>query len=160
MLIKLILINYRKIGLNMNMASEQQVKQYLAYWFLLGKKLIFPHQRQDICPDKVYENENYSAEFKQCWQQITDPKNPDAYLEGTEQTINELLSSKWDIIDCAKCKMPVPIVSSGIQTMGCPCADLELWPNTELPLPKSPINDKQQLLNICKRLNCFKYEEN
>jgi hypothetical protein len=142
------------------MASEQQVKQYLAYWFLLGKKLIFPHQKQGICPSKIYDHGDYSAEFKQCWQKIVDPKNKDAYLEGTEQSINDLLSSKWDIIDCANCKMPVPIISLGVQTVGCPCADLDLWPNTELPLPKSPVDTQQQLLNIRKRLNYFKTEDN
>lgn len=144
----------------MHMASEQEVKTYLAYWFLLGKKVVLPRQQDAVCPHLVFEGQDYSPEFEQCWQQIVSPNNQDSYLEGTEQTIEELLSSKWEIIDCAKCKMPIPIVSLGIQSLGCPCGDLELWPNTELPKPKSPVNSQNQINRILERLNRCHHEDN
>ncbi|MGK7933820.1 MAG: hypothetical protein AB4041_20655 [Microcystaceae cyanobacterium] len=136
----------------MDMASEQQVKHYLAYWFLLGKKVVIPLQDQTICPKLVYDGEKYSSEFEQCWQTITLPRHKDSYLEGTTQTIQELLSSKWDITECANCKMPVPMIILGTQALGCPCFDLPSWPNDELPTPKVPSNNKNQLLRIRQKL--------
>ncbi len=137
----------------MDMASEQQVKHYLAYWFLLGKKVWLPQTQDTIRPMLVFEGEGYSAEFEQSWQQIIAPQNQDAYLEGTDQTIQDLLSAKWEIINCAKCQMPIPVVTLGVQSTNCPCADLDLWPNRELPKPKSPINTQKQILRIRERLN-------
>ncbi len=144
----------------MDMASEQQVKDYLAYWFLLGKKVVLPRQQDAVCPRVVFEGGNYSTEFEQCWQKISSPPNRDSYLDGTEQTIAELLSSKWDIVECAKCQMPIPIVSLGMPCSGCPCNDLELWPNNELPKPRSPINSQKQLNQILGRLNRCQHDEN
>lgn len=143
----------------MDMASEQQVKRYLAYWFLLGKKVIIPRQDQAISPNLVYDGANYSSEFEQCWQTITAPRHVDSYLEGTDQTIQDLLSSKCDITECAKCKMPVPIITLGIQNLGCPCYDLPSWPNDQLPTPKAPHNNQAQLLRIRQRLAQWRNEE-
>lgn len=135
------------------MAVEQQVKHYLAYWFLLGKKVLIPRSQSAICPRWVFEGERYSSEFEHCWQIITDTPNHDSYLEGTDQTIQDLLSEKWEIIDCAKCQMPIPMITLGIQGTGCPCCDLEGWPNTELPKPKAPTNSQSHLHRIREKLN-------
>lgn len=134
------------------MASQSQIKTYLAHWFQLGKKVLLPQQDRELLPQSVIKSDRYSSEFENCWQQILAIQGKNCYLEGTEQTIEELFSSSWDIVDCARCNMPIPMVQSGIQPMGCPCNDLPEWPNHELPSPRTPINTSEHLNKLRARL--------
>lgn len=134
------------------MAAEQDVKKYLAYWFQLGKK-VFLYNKKEVLPQSVIQGDRYSAEFEQCWQQVLEADSRECYLEGTDQTIQELLSSSWDINSCARCNMPIAIKTMGVQPLDCPCSDLNNWPNTELPAPRSPIDSSARLNNIRNRLN-------
>jgi hypothetical protein len=134
------------------MATEQQVKLYLAYWFQLGKRILLRNGEEALQPKPVFSNSHYSQAFESCWQKLLDPKSRDCYLEGTEQTIQQLLSSSWDIVECAKCKMPVPVSHFGYLSQGCPCFDLSGWPNLEIPFPRQPANNRQSLQDICQRL--------
>lgn len=137
------------------MASEQEVKEYLAYWFQLGKKVWIGNGQECLQPPSVIEGDRYSQAFERLWQRIL-ASEKDCYLEGTEQTIRELLSSDWQISSCARCEMPVPMIDIGIQPMGCPCTDLPNWPNLDLPTPRSPISSSNQLSQIRERLNQIK----
>ena len=132
------------------MASAQQVKQYVAHWFQLGKKVVFP-DRQTELPKSVIEGNRYSPDFERCWERILAHQS-DCHLEGTEQSIQDLLSSTWEIAACARCSIPIPTIDRGIQSLECPCSDLDLWPNTELPAPRSPVNSSTYLDNIRQRL--------
>ena len=136
------------------MASQDQVKQYIAHWFQLGKKVLLRNGQQVLLPPKsIVQGDRYSKEFEQSWQIILSPDSGDCYLEGTRQTIKELLSSAWDIVPCARCQMPVALIANGIQEHSCPCSELSNWPNTELPKPRSPLNNSTHLKKICRRLN-------
>lgn len=132
------------------MASEQKVKQYLAYWFQLGKKVLTPNG-QTILPQPVIQGDRYSQEFEDCWRHIL-AASGDSHLEGTEQSIAQLLTPAWELADCARCSMPVPVRSVGIASLFCPCNDLATWPNTEIPAPRSPVNSQAQLTDIRDRL--------
>lgn len=135
------------------MASPTQVKQYLAYWFQLGKRLMIDNGREVLLPQPIIQGDRYSSEFEACWQRVLQQNGRDCYLEGTSQTLNELLSSTWEISPCVRCQMPVPILSLGAQSSsGCPCFDLPGWPNTVLPQPRMPIDSQTQLNQICNRL--------
>jgi hypothetical protein len=133
------------------MAAAQQVKKYLAYWFQLGKRLNFD-QGGSVLPQPIIEGNHYSSRFEACWQQILASGGRDCYLEGTTQSIADLLSEKWQVDDCARCGMPVPTISLGIQDNSCPCTDLPNWPNLELPQPRSPVDSRNQLEQIRSRL--------
>lgn len=135
------------------MASEQQVKTYLAYWFQLGKKLLWRNGQAELFPQSVIQGDRFSIEFENCWQKIIAINGQDCYLEGTDNTIAELLSPAWQITDCARCAMPVPMLDLGTQSLECPCNDLDAWPNSELPQPRSPVNSSQRLQAIKERLN-------
>lgn len=132
------------------MASEQQVKQYLAYWFQLGKKIILS-KGGVIATQKVVESDRYSPDFEKIWGQILDNKTQ-AYLEGTSSTIEDLLSPKWDILPCARCELPVPMIDLGFKEENCPCADLDNWPNNQLPPPRIPMDTQKRLSDIRQRL--------
>jgi hypothetical protein len=134
------------------MSSPESVKKYLAYWFQLGKKIVTKNG-QEIFPKTVLKGNNYSDDFEKCWQIILDPKNQDCYLKGTSQTIQDLLSPKWEITDCARCDMPVAIIDLGSQQPLCACDDLDNWPNNELPSPREPIDSKKKLDAIRQSLN-------
>ena len=134
------------------MASQSQVKTYLAYWFQLGKKVILSCTGQELLPQPVIRGNFYSQEFGNCWQNIIANQGKDYYLEGTRQTIAELLTPAWEIVPCARCDMPVPILDLGIQPIGCPCDDLLSWPNSELPQPRSPVNNLVHISKIQNRL--------
>lgn len=134
------------------MASEQAVKQYLAYWFQLGKKVVIGGSERALLPQPIMQGGAYSQEFENCWQQITSPGAEDSYLEGTPETISELLTDTWQVLPCARCTMPIPLIDVGIASLVCPCNDLSNWPNPELPLPRSPVNDRAKLTDIRDRV--------
>lgn len=136
----------------MRMASEQQVRQYLAYWFQLGKGVVVQGKPQKLLPRPVIAGNRYSPEFEATWQHVL-VQAGQCYLEGTIQTIAELLSPVWDINPCARCSMPVPFRSPGLPpSLECPCADLPDWPNTEMPQPREPVDTSDRLLQIRDRL--------
>lgn len=140
------------------MASAQQVKRYLAYWFQLGKKIIVCNGTTALLPEKIITGNRYSQEFEEIWEYIISPDSKDCYLEGTVQTIAELLTPKWDIDPCARCQMPVPMFNVGLPPESCTCQDLPNWPNTELPLPREPVSTLNHLISIRDRLDLLESE--
>ncbi|ACB50971.1 unknown [Crocosphaera subtropica ATCC 51142] len=136
---------------SMSMASTEQVKQYLAHWFQLGKSVICPKRQEKICPQVIFRGHDYSAEFEQCWHKILNT-DADCYLEGTEQTIQQLLSPAWEIIDCPRCDLPIPMTVAGVASPVCTCFDLSDWPNNELPAPRVPANSSIHLNRLKQRL--------
>jgi hypothetical protein len=135
------------------MASEQQIKRYLAYWLQLGKKVVIRNGDLTLQPQSVIAGARYSDEFESIWQQILSPESGDCYLEGTTQTIGELLTPRWNLDPCARCDMPVPVINIGMPPELCPCNDLPLWPNTDIPAPREPVRSHERLREIRDRLH-------
>lgn len=134
------------------MASQQEVKQYLAYWFLVGKKVYVNNGQVVRQPQSVLERDRFSREFEACWQEILSPESGHCYLQGTEQTVEELLSDQWEVEPCTRCQMPIPLKNSGVKTGACPCIDLDNWPNEDLPLPHLPVDNQKHLSAMASRL--------
>lgn len=134
------------------MASQEHVRQYLAYWFQLGKRVLIHGGRESMLPQPVIQGNRYSAEFEACWRRIMTAGAGDCYLEGTPQTIQELLSPTWDISPCSRCDMPVPMLSLGATVPSCPCSDMPSWPDLGLPRPRSPVDSNAHLSQIRDRL--------
>ena len=134
------------------MASEADVKRYLAYWFQLGKKVWIKNGEESLRPQSVIRGNGYSQEFEGCWQTIISSDSGDCYLEGTSESIAELLTPAWDVTPCGRCSMPVPIRHVGMPALTCPCNDLPGWPNTEVPQPRSPVDTQGRLFAIRDRL--------
>lgn len=134
------------------MANEQAVRQYLAYWFQAGKRLVMKGGRDSYAPRLVFQGNNYSPDFESCWEYLTSSASGECYLEGTEQSIQELLSNRWEVLLCARCDMPIPMVVAGVMPAECPCTDLPTWPNNDIPKPHSPINTTAHLTHIRNRL--------
>ena len=106
------------------MASPDQVRRYLAYWFQLGKKLIVRNGQSEILPCPALWGDRYSPEFEACWQQVIADSGQHYHLEGTSQTVADLLGSAWEIESCAWREMPVPMPDLGLLSANCPCTDL------------------------------------
>ena len=140
------------------MANEAEVRKYLAYWFQAGKRVLLEGGDRAYCPKTVVQGDRYSQEFEECWQHLRDPKSGDCFLEGTRQTIQDLLSPGWDVTSCARCGMPVPMITLGISNPSCPCSDMESWPNTELPQPRNPVNNQHHLTRIRDRVENQKHK--
>lgn len=134
------------------MASDSEVRKYIAYWFQLGKKVLIRNGADSRLPQPVVQGERYSRQFEECWTEILSSESGECYLEGTEQTIEDLLSSQWEIESCGRCSLLVPVKVAGLPPACCPCFDLPTWPNLEAPLPRLPVNTRLYLLNICHRL--------
>ena len=134
------------------MSSQPQVKRYLAYWFQLGKRVILDKSNSTVLVNPVIVGEHYSQQFEDICKLIFSPDSGDCYLEGTQQTVAELLLPDWEVEDCALCQMPIPIKKAGMPSPICPCNDLLTWPNTELPAPREPISSNSHLRGICDRL--------
>jgi hypothetical protein len=134
------------------MASQKEVKRYLAYWFQLGKKIAINNGAETLLPQPVISVNRYSDAFEECWRRITSPESGDCYLEGTHETIAELLSPNWEMSPCARCSMPIPVRNMGMPAELCPCNDVANWPNKEVPQPRCPVNSQVQLKLIRERL--------
>jgi hypothetical protein len=139
------------------MASTDQVRQYLAYWMQLGKPVVIGNSKSTsgnskILPQPVIQGDRFSPAFEDCWRQIMAANLNNSYLEGTEQSLGELLTPDWELSACARCTMPVPVKTLGVASLTCPCNDLSSWPNTELPLPRSPVSSQSRLDQIRDRL--------
>lgn len=134
------------------MAAAAKVKEYLAFWFQLGKPVSLHNGKETVLPSPVIEGDHYSDAFEACWLRLLSPNSGDCYLQGTTQTIADLLSSRWEIYGCSRCNMPVPMIDLGMQEGPCPCSDLVLWPNTVLPEPRSPVDSGARLGAIRDRL--------
>ncbi|MBW4563388.1 MAG: hypothetical protein KME32_20035 [Mojavia pulchra JT2-VF2] len=134
------------------MATEQEVRRYLAYWFQLGKKVVTGNGTAKLLPQPVLKGDRYSDEFEECWQKILSSQTGDCHLEGTHETIAELLTSEWGMSPCSRCSMPIPMRNVGMPALLCPCNNLPNWPNTELPAPRSPVSTQEQLMAIRERL--------
>ena len=141
------------------MASPEEVKAYLAHWFQLGKKVKSDSGHLSYQPAKVIQGEHFSPEFEDCWAAIMVAEGKALYLEGTDQTIAELLSSEWEVMSCSRCDMPVPIPQKEIKSRSCPCNDLPDWPNEEIPRPRLPVNRLHHLEKMTARLASFSKEQ-
>lgn len=135
------------------MASESEVKQYLAYWLQLGKKVQLNNGARTKKIQRVIQGEHYSQELEALWKEVRSPDTQDCYLEGTSETIDQLLSSEWEITNCPRCPMMKPQRIAGMPVISCPCEDLSNWPNLELPPPRKPVSDRQHLTAITNRLD-------
>ena len=134
------------------MASTYQVKQYLAYWLQLGKKVAINNGDRRLLPEKIIVGDRYSEEFEAVWQQILSPNSGDCYIEGTDETIAELLTAQWEIVSCSRCVMPIAMRTQGMPANYCPCSDLSTWPNSDLPHPRSPVSSESHLSSIRDRI--------
>jgi hypothetical protein len=134
------------------MASPDQVRSYLACWFQLGKGVTIHRTGQVLSPRPLTLHNRYSDEFEACWQYLESLGGQDCYLEGTCQTIAELLSSQWDIERCPRCSLPIPLARQWVAETGCPCYDLPLWPNLDIPQPRAPLDVQQHLCLIHQRV--------
>lgn len=140
------------------MASRIEVKHYLAHWFQLGKQVVSDDGQVSYSPQSVIQGDHFSPEFEQCWTEIMKTEGDTYYLKGTDQTIAQLLSPVWDIVDCARCEMPVPAAQKEITPYPCPCSDIPNWPNEEIPRPRLPVNSQQRLEALADRLQANSVE--
>ncbi len=134
------------------MASLEQVQQYLAHWFQLGKPVVIGPTQATYLPNPVIQNGRHSDDFQRCWQQILAHGGRNCYLQGTDQTLDQLMEPTWEITDCARCDMPIPMTTHGISTAACPCFDLPLWPNQQVPAPRNPVSNRRHLTRLRQRL--------
>jgi hypothetical protein len=134
------------------MATQKEVREYLAYWFQLGKKVLTGNGQASFLPVPVLKGDGYSEEFEECWQKIISQTTGECYLDGTYETISELLTPAWELLPCGRCQMPIPKRNLGMPALLCPCNDLPTWPNSELPAPRTPVNTQSQLMSIRNRI--------
>ncbi|NJR21758.1 MAG: hypothetical protein HC786_06055 [Richelia sp. CSU_2_1] len=134
------------------MALESEVREYIAYWFQLGKQVLIRNGSETLQPKSVIAGDRYSREFEECWQKIISPASGDCYLQGTSETIGQMLTPAWEIHPCARCAMPVAFRPNGMPPLSCPCQDLANWPDSELPHPRSPVSTRSHLSCLCSRL--------
>jgi hypothetical protein len=135
------------------MAPQQLIRNYLAYWFHLGKSVIIRNGEMVCRPVPVMRGSAYSPEFEQCWAEIMVTEGRNCYLAGTTETLDQLMSNAWEIVECARCQMPVPIPTVAHATHLCPCNDLPLWPNAEIPSPHLPIDNQVHLSRLRSSLD-------
>lgn len=121
------------------MASSDQVKAYLACWLQMGKSIdvdLPQGQHQFLQPNVVLEKNRYSEHFEQIWRYVS--RHPThCYLSGTNESIQDLLSDRWDIANCSRCSLLLPMPAPrSLKVSPCPCSDLYHWPDWETLRPR------------------------
>lgn len=134
------------------MAAAETVRAYLACWFQLNKGMVHHPSGQRWCPQPVLAGEMYSPAFEATWEAMTTAGREACYLEGTPQTLADLLSPAWEVTACGRCQMPVPMPIGRRVGVACPCADLPLWPQFDLPQPHAPVQTDLHLARIQRKL--------
>ncbi|MGP0128653.1 MAG: hypothetical protein ACTMUB_05130 [cyanobacterium endosymbiont of Rhopalodia musculus] len=119
--------------------------------------VLLPKRQQKLCPSQIFRGNTYSSEFESYWQYIF-AVDADCYLEGAEQTIQQLLSPEWEVVECARCRMPCPVAISESASPVCLCVNLSSWPNTKLPSPRAAVDNKIYLARIQQRLAKSNYD--
>ncbi|APB32867.1 hypothetical protein GlitD10_0553 [Gloeomargarita lithophora Alchichica-D10] len=132
------------------MASREAVRQYLACWFQAGKSVVYGQETWR--PQRVTQVGQYSPEFISLWQEMVQRGLHYYSLAGTDVSLGQLCSDDWEIMACSRCTMPIPIKIAGMTTGSCPCADLALWPNPNLPLPHGVVDSQAHLAQVQARL--------
>lgn len=121
------------------MASLTEVKHYLACWFQLGKEVVLsdPAGVRRIKPERILSTQQLSSEFEDCWQTIYSSASH-CSLEGTDESIADLLTDRWEMTQCARCQLYIALPVRGLATewTPCPCANLSHWPNFETLPPR------------------------
>ena len=136
------------------MATRTLVKNYLAQWMQMGKGLSLSIYGEEIHIHKVVQGEKYSSAFNELWEQVSNDQSQEAYLSGTDQTISDLLSPKWDVIACARCNLLVPSLDLGARVpVCCPCDDIPNHPNLNSIAPRIPVTLVEHLDGLCDRLD-------
>jgi hypothetical protein len=133
------------------MVPEVDLKTFVACWMQLGKG-ICQSNGEVVHLDTVVQGGRYSDDFEALWHRIFHVNGQSYYLEGTTVALNTLSQSDWEILQCARCSMPVVMPIAGVASCICPCHDLAGWPNSEVPLPRPPINTSAYLGRISQRL--------
>jgi len=134
------------------MADVQSVKDYIAQWLQLGKQILVGNQ--PVTQLTIRQRDGYTPEFESFWHWLSSEAiAPQAYLSGTEQTIAQLLSERWEILPCPRCHTltPAPSFNTGY-CPPCPCVDLPHLPNLDLVMPHPPVNSQAQLTRLSDRL--------
>jgi hypothetical protein len=134
------------------MATELDLKNFVACWMQLGKGVYQP-TGELIHLAKVLQGEQYNPEFETLWQDLSSFGLQNVYLEGTSVSLSALNTELWEIVPCARCTMPVALPIGNTASCICPCHDLQGWPNSELPTPRPPVANKAHFDRILKRLN-------
>jgi hypothetical protein len=135
------------------MASRTLVKNYIAQWMQMGKSVSLSTQGEQVSIYKILNGEEYSSLFNKLWDEISTTKADQAYLDGTDQTIDDLLSDRWEIIGCARCSLLVPSLDLGPRVpVCCPCDDLPSHPNLDLVAPHVPVKLSTAINGLCDRL--------
>jgi hypothetical protein len=141
------------------MATQEQIRSFLAHWFQLGKPVVLAGDHNECLPYPVYYKNGYSQSFEDCWRHIMATNGKGCYLKGTTQSVADMLSSAWDITPCARCDMPVAVPALGMMKYPCPCHDLHTWPNYDVPAPRMAVDDGHHLEEIQRRLNEIRAEQ-
>lgn len=134
------------------MASETQVREFLAHWFQLGKPIVLQNGKAECLPYPIFHGNRYSQAFEECWQHIMYLQGEGCYLKGTDQTIAMMLSPAWEMMPCARCNLPVPVREMGVDPHPCPCHDLNTWPNYDVPMPRLAVDSHSHLDALKKSL--------
>ncbi len=133
------------------MASESQVKEYLACWLQVGKRILHDSGNREFHDPRIVNKRGYTSEFESWWDEFRENAHH-WHLEGCNNALDVLFTPQWDIVDCALCVMPVPKLVAGVNDPNCTCSDLELWPNLEIPKPHTPNDMQDKLTKLRKKL--------
>lgn len=132
------------------MASKTEVKEYLAYWMQLGRKLVVADRLVSL--DQVVAGDHYTTRFEEIWQE-SQAQAEFTSLEGSEVSLKQLFAPTYELLDCPRCHLPLPSPDLGPRpAQSCPCDHLKLLPNLDTVPPRLPIDTGAKLRSIYQRL--------
>jgi hypothetical protein len=69
------------------MATQDQVREFLAHWFQLGKPVVLAEDRGECLPSPMFYKGGYSQSFEDCWHQIMVTSGQGCYLRAPPKAL-------------------------------------------------------------------------
>lgn len=93
-----------------NQSNEDILLDYVAHFISRGKVVVSQTAGKLIYKDRVYQNTGYAPEFNEFWSRLRSrPDFEQLYLEGDVYYFGQFLNGSFEVGECVRCDLQIPI---------------------------------------------------
>ncbi len=93
-----------------NQSNENILLDYVAHFISRGKVVVSNTNGKLIYKDRVYQNVGYAPEFNEFWLKLRSRQDfEQLYLEGDVYCFRQFLNGSFEVGECVRCDLQIPI---------------------------------------------------
>lgn len=141
-----------------NQSTEDILLDYVAHFLSRGKVVVSHLSGKLVYKGRVYQNIGYAPEFNEFWLKLhSRPDFKQLYLEGDVYCFGQFLNGSFEMGECVRCDLQIPIPLGMHQYQGsCHLCDKHPTMNVINLLVVGELPDNQSLLQKLFALRGFK----